>query len=312
MPWVAGVVGIVGAVGQAAVKGDAARKAANARLDAIRQMEDLNIQTEQGIARTADKERFQGQLDLQREVDPTVAAMREKGAKGILDSLDTKQDESARALADTLASENAQEDPKIVALKNKLLEDAQAELDRGADLPPELQAEMIQSGLETAGSAGFAAAPKGGAARSAKTLLGAAGLALKEQRRQAAISSAGAVSDLSTARANILARIVPTLTSLGDATAARAGKAFLTANQSIPEYGLSGAEMVNLDLARINQKNQKLAQMGGIESEKRLAQGQMYSEMIGSVSQGLGGVMGNTNIGPKLGFSAGSSSNLWG
>lgn len=317
MPWALAVVGMAGAIGGAVAKGDAARKAGNARLDAIRAMEDINIQTEQDIARTADKERFAGQLQLQRDVDPTVAAVREAGAKSLLSSIDTAEDQKARDVAGVLASENMQEDPKLVALKAKLLEDAQADLDRGAELPPEFQAELVRSGLETAGSSGFRPGAKGGAARSARTLLGAAGLALKEQRRQSALSSATGVTDMAATRANILSRIVPTLTSLGDATAARAGRAFLTASGAVPEYGLSGSEMVNLDLARINQQNKKQAAIGGINAEKAIAQGQMWSEIIGAGTQGVGSIMGGMSMfggggGGAAAAPAGGGGNIWG
>ena len=303
MPWVLAVVALAGAVGGAVAKGDAARKAANARLEAIRAMEDINPSNENTLARTADTERFAGQLALQGALDPTVAAIRETGAQGVLNSLDTPQDANARALADQLAKENVTPDKGLEDLKTKLLADAQADLDRGAQLDPSFQAELVRSGLESSGAAGFKAAPTGGAARSARTLLGAAGIALKEQRRKAAIESAGAVSDLQTARTNILSRIIPTLTSLGDSTAARAGKAFGMANDAVPEYGLSGSEMVNLDLARINQQNKKQAMIGGLNAEKATAQGQMYSEMIGAGANAVGSIVGG--IGGGLGGGAG-------
>ena len=297
MPWVLAVVALAGAVGSAAAKGDAARKAANSRLDAIRAMEDIIPGEENELARNADTERFAGQLALQGALDPTVSKIREAGAQGVLDSLDTPQDANARALADKLAAENMEPDKGLEALKDKLLADAQADLDRGAELSPDFQAELVRSGLEGAGAAGFKAAPTGGAARSARTLLGAAGVALKEQRRKAAVETAGTVSDLQTARAGILGRIVPTLTSLGDATAARAGKAFGMANEAMPEYGLSGTEMVNLDLARINQQNKKMAAIGGLNAEKAVAQGQMYSEMIGAGSDFAGSMLGSDGPG---------------
>lgn len=297
MPWVLAVVALAGAVGGAVAKGDAARKAANSRLDAVRAMEDIDPSGSNDMARTADTERFIGQLALQGTVDPTVAAVREAGAQGVLKSLDTPQDANARALADKLASENLEPDAKLEALKEKLLADAQADLDRGATLSPDFQAELVRTGLEGAGAAGFKAAPSGGAARSARTLLGAAGIALKEQRRQSAVSSATAVTGMQETRAGILARIIPTITQLGDSTAARAGKAFGMANEAVPEYGLTGAEMVNIDLARINQQNKKMALIGGLNAEKAIAQGQMYSEMIGAGTNAAGSILGGMNLG---------------
>lgn len=297
MAWIGAVVAAAGAIGGAIAKGDAARKAANARLEAVRAMEDIVTADENQLARTADTERFAGQLALQKELDPTVAKIREAGAQGVLASLDTSQDANARALADKLASENLEPDKGLEALKTKLLADAQADLDRGAQLDPAFQSELVRSGLESAGASGFKAAPSGGAARSARSMLGAAGIALKEQRRKAATETAGAVSDLQTARANILGRIIPTLTSLGDATAARAGKAFGMANEAMPEYGLSGTEMVNLDLARINQQNKKMGLIGGLNAEKAIAQGQMYSEMIGAGANAVGSIVGGLNLG---------------
>lgn len=309
MGWAGAALGLIGGVASSVIEGDAKRKAANKRLDAIRAMEDIDPKKLNALALEADKTRFREQLALQRAEDPTMAAVRERGARGLLESFDTQADKDAETLAGVMASEAGADQSKMEAVKGKLLDDAIKELEAGATLPPEFQAELVRTGLETGARAGFRPEARGGAARSARELLGSAGIALKEQRRQSAISSAGAVSSLNEARANILSKVIPTLQSIGGEKQRRAGFAFAVANEAVPEAGLSGAEMANIDLARIQQQNQKQQMIGGLQAEKALGQGQMWSGIIGSATGAAGGLMGGG--GGKAGGNLGSIINAF-
>lgn len=303
MSWAAAAVGAIGGIANAVIGADAKRKAANQRLEAIRAMENIDPQKAAQLALEADQTRFREQLKLQREEDPTMAAVREKGAAGLLSSFDTPADKDAEALAKTMATEAGADQSSIEALKSKLIADARKDLEAGAELPPEFQAELLRSGFEQGAQAGFRPANTGGAARTARTLLGSGGLALKEQRRQSAVSSASAVADLNTARMNILSRVIPTLQSIGGEKQRRAGFAFALANDAVPEAGLSGAEVANVDLARIQQQNQKQSLIGNLNAEKTLGKGEMWSGILGSATlgasaalpQSMGGAGGKTS-----------------
>lgn len=280
------------AIGGAVLKGGAARKAANARKDALNKMELIDLGKTQEIALAADKERFKNQIALQKELDPTLAAIREGGAKGVLDTLYTEQDKQAEALGTKLYEETKEDTPGMQALKEKLLEDANADLARGAELPPEFQAELVRTGLEKAGKAGFAPGAEGMAGRTAREMLGAGGLALKEARRKAAVESATGVQNMNATRASILSRVIPTLNSITAARAQRAGLAFGLAEGAMPEAGLSGAEMANLDLARIKQQNDKMKALGGVAAEKAIAEGEMWASILSAGGSMAGGVIG--------------------
>lgn len=298
MSWATAAVGAIGGIATSIIGADAKRKAANQRIEAIKSMENIDPQKAAQLALDTDKTRFREQLKLQREQDPTLASVREKGAAGLLGAFDTESDASAEVLAKTLATEAGADQTSIETLKSKLIEDARKDLEAGAELPPEFQAELLRSGFEQGAQAGFRPSNKGGAARTARTMLGSGGLALKEQRRQSAVSSASAVADLSTARMNILSRVIPTLQSIGGEKQRRAGFAFALANEAVPEAGLSGTEMANLDLARIHQQNQKQGMIGGLQAEKTLARGEMWSGIIGSATGGAsGGATGKTGGG---------------
>lgn len=289
---VAVVVAAGVAIGGAVIKGDAARKAANARKDALGNMELINLGKEQEIALSADQARIKNQLALQDSADPRVGKMRDQSAKGIVDTLYSDQDIQAEVLGSKLYEETFDDTEGLQKLKETLIEEAQADLDRGAELPPEFQAELVRSGLQSAGESGFLANSKGAAGRSVRGYLGAAGLALKEQRRAAAVSSGAAVSSMNETRASILGRVIPTLQQITDSRARRAGLAFNTAEAAMPEAGLSGAESVNLDLARIAQQNKKVLGLGEAEREKRIAQGEMWSSILSSAGSAVGGLMG--------------------
>ncbi len=305
----AGVVALAAGIGSAYMKGDAARKAANAKKDAIGMVERINVGSEQDIALRYDRNRFKNQLDLQKEFDPVTGQIREAGLKGVLAGIDSPDDEKALALARTLADENIDKDPGIEAIKTKLIDDALADLERGAELPPEFQAELVRSGMEAGASSGLGFAKGAAGEQASRRLLGEAGIALKSQRQQTAAGAATLGMDLSATRANILSSVAGLLTNL---TAAKFGKSMAgveLANATMPEAGLSGADAVNLDLARINQQQQLTLALGDIEASKRMAQGEMYAEMIGSAGNAVGGMLGGMG---GLGGGGGSAGGMLG
>lgn len=277
------------AIGGAYMAGDAKRKAAGAMKDAIGNVERISVASEDDIARKYDRRRFEGQLALQKELDPKAAALREGGIDTMLANLSNADDETALNLVRRLAEENGTEDPAVVAIKDKILSDAMTDLEAGAKLSPDFQAELVRSGLETGAGAGFGISPGSGAGRQSRELLGAAGIALKQQRTENAQGAAEFATSLSTARANILSGVAASLSNLTNNQFNKGQTAAGVGYSLVPEYGLSGADAVNLDLARINQQQQLTMAAGNVEAQKRTAQGEMYQSMMSSASSALGG-----------------------
>ena len=132
----------VAAGASAVMKKKAADKAAKAQKNAIGQQEALlRKKLDPGalnrLAQQTDKERALNRIQLQREVDPEIAQLREFSKQKLLDL--AQPPESTRQttqVADQLFQEGIKEDPRIAALKDSIINRAQEDFDAGASLPP--------------------------------------------------------------------------------------------------------------------------------------------------------------------------------
>lgn len=282
---IAGAVVAAGAgVAAAQAKKSAAKKAANARQKALESVQVTGPEAVNQLAQRTDEDRYRGQLDLQRKVEPNAAAARESGLKELAGSVRTEQDTQAAKAASTAYSELAEDNPDTAALRQQLLADAKAELDMGAELPPEFQAELVKAGLETSSRSGVGVSRMGASGQTQRKLIGSAGLALKDQRRQAATAAVGAETGFQSARQQVLAGLSSQLMSIGNNRQARAANAVGVAQQLTPEYGLSGREMASLEMKRLDEENRKKLGQGEIQAGRALAQGQYVAELAGTAA----------------------------
>ncbi len=282
---IAGAVVAAGAgVAAAQAKKNAANKAAKARQRALDSVQTTGPEAVNKLAQNADEERYTGQLALQKRVEPNAAAARESGLKELAGSVRTEQDTKAAAAADTAYAELAQDNPETAALRQQLLADAKAELDRGAELPPEFQAELVKAGLETSSRSGVGVSRMGAAGQTQRKLIGSAGLALKQQRTQNATAAVGAETQFQSARQQVLAGLSSQLMQIGNNRQARAANAVGVAQQLTPEFGLSGREMASLEMKRQDEENRKRLGTGEIQAGKALAQGQYVAELAGTAA----------------------------
>lgn len=297
------------AAGSAYAKGDAARKAGNKMKDAIGRVERIDVAKEQEIAQNYDRERFKGQLALQAELDPKAAALRTEGMDALLASLSDPNETKALELVSKLADEVGTESPAIKALREKIVTDALSELELGAELPADFQAELVRTGLEAGARSGLGVAKGSGGEQASRRLLGEAGVALKQQRTENAEGALTLDSNINAARTNILTNTAAMLSNLVNSRAGKAQQAATMGYSLVPEYGLSGADAVNLDLARINQKQQLELALGSVEAQKALAKGEMIAGFIGAGGQAFSGIMGGMGGG---GASGGGGSGIMG
>jgi hypothetical protein len=287
MGW-AGLITAGAQVGSALIGASAQDDALDAQLKAIKQQQKrLDALDPAALARQAtlqDIARRANSLLAQQQVDPALAAVRRVGAEGLLREAQQGAGQGD-LLADQLFSEVRDADPKLVALKQQLLDEAKSELAAGATLPPDFQAELVRTGLERAGGAGIGTTGQGAGGVALRKLIGREGLALKQQRQNQAINLTGAAQDIENARVNILGSIFPKLKDLQTTNLARQQSIFGTGNALVPDVGITGEDVVNIELNKAGTANQLLSQKGDAAANAALAQGQLFNLLIG---QGAG------------------------
>lgn len=295
-------------VGSAYMAKAGARKAAKARAAAIEKMGSIDAPALQALARRTDEERYRGILDLQKQVDPGLAKLRQNSIDQLAaNSGPQPTDAQVDQLAQNIYAENV-DDPESRALRQKLLADAQAQLDAGATLPPDFQAELVRTGLESGTASGMSGNRAGAVGRNLRQVLGVAGQALKQQRVQSALAQSQGAQTIADSRARILSGTIAVLNGIPEARLQRAKAGFDVAQGALPERGLTGKELVGLDMARLKDENAKLGKLGDIEAEKKLADYAFYSSAIGAggglVSGGLDMWAESSKVASKLAATA--------
>lgn len=307
----------VGAAASAYAKKKAADQAAKAQKNAISQQEELlRRKLDPGalnrLAQQTDKERALNRIELQKEVDPEIAKLREFSKQRLLDL--AQQPESSRQttqVANQLFQEGIKEDPRITALKDSIINRAQEDFNAGATLPPDFQAELIRAGIGQGAQAGVGTAGRTVGGLTSR-LLGSAGINLQNQRTAEAVALTGAAQQLTDARQRILANIFPTVKATEDAAAGRATAGLGIAESLLPESGLTGTQAADIQIAQTKGQANLLGQRGNIRAQQAVDQGQFAAGLIGAGTSLVSGVAGGAGVGAAGGGLnyAGLSQNL--
>lgn len=283
-----GVVGAAGSIAGSLIAAEAAGDALEFQKDALKaQLKRLDALDPNVLAQQAtlqDIAREANALLAQQQIDPALAAVRRIGAEQVIREAE-QGSRSGDILGEQLFQEVRTQDPKLAALKQQLLNEAKAELDAGATLPPEFQAELVRTGLERAGQAGLGTTGRGLGGVQLRKLIGSEGLALKQQRQNQALRLAGAAQDIENARVNILGSIFPRLKDLSTANLSRAQSIFATGQSTVPKLGITGEDIVNINLTKAGAQNQLTSQAGDIAARGAIAQGQLINQLIGTGTQ---------------------------
>lgn len=221
-----------------------------------------------------------------------MAQVRELGKQKLLEEAQRPNESlGSTRIANQLVNENIEVDPRIEALKDSIIGRAQQELDAGATLPPEFQAELVRAGVAQGGQAGFRIEDNtiGGSIARA---IGIGGEQLKTQRQQNAINLAGAATELTTSRANILASIFPSVKAAEDARKQDAAAMFGIGESTLPESGLTGREAANIQVNRGNTLLKIRGQRGQIGANQALAAGEANAAYIGAAASFATGALG--------------------
>ena len=247
-------------------------------------------------------------------------ATRYGAQKGIKDSLAELGGGSTKAVADQAAKEALAGTDVAAQAKQQLIDAALKELSLGATLPPDVQAELVKAGLEKGGMVTGAASPRGFGGQITRQLLGAGGIALRQQRQQQAGALLGRAQELETQRSSLLGTLFPNLSALQLNTLKGQEGALAFSNENMPNAGLSGKDVVNLWLARTGASSSLQSQatqadyMGGInraaELQKGWAAGTAYSAKTFPTTYSL--LSKNNGGGAYTGATAGSGGYDWG
>jgi hypothetical protein len=237
-----------------------------------------------------DKGYLQRRLDLQKEYDPELAEVRQLGKEQLLQQI--QKDPSSlqtTKVANQLFKEGIEEKPASAAIRDRFLSEANKELDLGANLPPEYQAELVRAGL-TGGSQAGIKADKRTIGGTVSRLLGGAGIQLQQQRQNQAMNLAGTADQLAQSRQNILSNIFPSVAANEADAARRAGAAFGIGEATMPEGGLTGREVLGLDISQKQGELGLVQQRYDLSAQNKLARGRAMGNIIGSAA---GGSIGN-------------------
>src|ERR1051326_9111422 len=244
------ILGFVGQIAGSAIQAGASKDVTQMQLDAIARQQKLvydsldpNVIGPQSTA--ADVLRAQQQLALQGQIDPALLQTRYAAEGGIKNQLD--QILASNAPADqvaALAAKNAlTPTPGLSDVKNKLVDAALADLKAGATLPPDVEAQIVQHGLEQSGMVTAKATAQGVGGTMLRTLFGNAGIQWQAQREAKAANLAGSAQQLDTARSQVLASLFPNLTAQQTAKLAATGSALGSSQAAVPQAGLSGTDI---------------------------------------------------------------------
>lgn len=237
-----------------------------------------------GAALEADTARAQNRLALQAITDPELLKQRyaaEAAQSKLLGDI-TGGETASDKVAEQATAEALAAGPRGIEAKNALIDAALAELQAGATLPPDLQAELVQTGLQRSGGTTGRAGGAGFGGAILTDVLGGAGLALKKQRQDQAAGLLGQAQNLENSRASILGNLFPALASQQMGKLAATSGVLTQSNAMVPEAGIGGSSVANLWLARVGATTQ-LAQ-GAADAASRGGQAQAYF-----LNQGIGG-----------------------
>lgn len=258
--------------------------------------EDYNPDRINALVNKYDKQYLLKRLELQKEIDPELAQLRELGKQQLLQEFQTPT--SARKstqVSEQLFRENINESPEAKRLRERLVTEANTELDRGAELPPEFQAELVRSGLEQGASSGIGLSRRtiGG---NVSKILGSGGIALQNARQNQAMNLATTASGLNDARTRILSGIFPTVAAQEQQAGARSAAAFSFGDASLPAGGLTGREVQSVDLAGREGKRNLVGARADLSAKNTLTQQRLLSGIIGQAAS-VGGLLFNPETG---------------
>jgi hypothetical protein len=313
-----------GSIAAAALNANAMKQATAMQLDALNQQRaftfaNLDPSVIGPQASQADVNNAINRLALQGQIDPALLNIRYGSEDSIKNQLDQLQGGGAGgAVSSTASREAISGTPGMENAKNSLVQAAQKELDAGATLPPDVQAELVKAGLEKTGMVTQSGiSPQGTGGQILRTILGSAGVALQNQRQQQATGLLTAAQGLENSRQNILQNLFPKLSAVQLSNLGATQSGLQQSNSMLPGGGLSGTDVANIWLARVGATNQLSQNAANVAAQGTLGQAQNWGNLLGSQSGNIGnGLQSGWNslsnlFGPSGGGAGGGGGFTW-
>ncbi len=290
------ILGAAGSIAGGMIQANAMEEATEMQIEALEKQrqfvfDQLNPSKISGAAARADAQRAQDRLRLQEVIDPELLKQRYDSQKVISDFLGSLQGDAADQVSGVAASEAIRGTPGLDDVKAKLIDTAMSELNAGATLPPDVQAELVQTGLERTGQMSGAATTDGFANNILRQLIGSAALQLKADRQKRATDLASAAQDMDVKRQAILGSLFPALTAAKTAKLGAAQNVLQQSNQMVPEAGLGGSDIANLWLARVGATNQLAQSAADAAARGAIGQGAAMNKIVGGAASGAGALL---------------------
>jgi hypothetical protein len=279
------IFGAAGQIASAAISAGAIKDATQMQIDALNRQRDfvfsqLNPDVIQGAATSADITRAQQKLALQAQIDPALLGTRYAAQGNILSGVQGLNGGPDQAVANVAAQEGVAGVPGMQDAKKKLVDAALHELSLGATLPPDIQNELVQTGLEKTGMVTGSASAKGFGGHLLRQILGTAGEQLQAQRQQRASALTQTAQGLEQSRQQILGTLFPNLASVQLGKLTGAENALQLSNNLMPAAGLGGTDIANLWLARVGATNSLAQSAADAAARGGMGQAQAWQQGI--------------------------------
>lgn len=248
--------------------------------------ENLEPAVVQEQATAADIQRTQQRLALQATIDPALSQLRYLSQGKLLEQGAAAGGGAGDVLASQLFAEVSEpEDVRQKALRSKLIDAALDEIDQGAVLPPDVQAELVRAGLERSGTVGTGSSSRGLSGQLTRRLIANEAIALKQARQDQAVRLGLAANELQNNRLGLLANTFPALKNLETQNIATQTGLLSTANQLTPEAGLGGTDIANLFLARVGATNQIAQSVADANARRALDTAAAWQGALGNLGR---------------------------
>jgi hypothetical protein len=282
----------IGQVAGAALQADAVKTATRMQIDALRQQREfvfnnLNPSVINAQATAGDIQNTMARLALQGQVDPALLQARYQSENQMLSQAQQIGQQSG-AVGTQAAQEALAGTPGMTEAKNGLVDAALKQLSAGATLPPDVENQLVQAGLEQSGMVTQGASGRGIGGQMLRTVLGTAGLNLQMQRQQQAAQLSESAQNLENSRQNILQQLFPRLSQTQLANLGGTQSVLGTSASMLPNAGLSGQNIANIWLARVGATNQLAQSSADAAARGTMGQATAWGNAFGGAGSALG------------------------
>lgn len=309
------VLGFVGQIVGSYMNAQAQKKVTRMQLDALEKarnfvFDNLDPTKINQQAMLADLDNARNRLKAQAELDPELLASRYE-AEGRIREQAAELGITSKAVQDQAVAEVLGTSGTAAQGKQALIDAALQQLQEGATLPSDVQAELVRAGLEKSGMVTGAATPKGIGGQLTRQLLGTAGIQLQQQRQQQAAALFGQAQNLENARAGILGSLFPNLAQTQLGVLGGQQSVLQQSNAIMPNAGLSGGDIANLWLARVGATTSLNRDAADVAARGAQGVAQAWQPAIGAasnfaanslptLSSAIGGMGGGSSGGGSL------------